>query len=177
MNRAAFLDRDGVINYKASEGRYVTRREEFRFIPGVEEAITSLNKAGYVVIVVTNQRCVARGLLTAQELRSIHEWMCRELADAGAVVAEVYVCPHEDDPPCNCRKPAPGMLLKAACAHGIDLTRSWLIGDSDSDIQAGRYANCRTVRILRRDELPRGNSDLFAESLLDATHQILKLGS
>jgi D-glycero-D-manno-heptose 1,7-bisphosphate phosphatase len=177
MNRAAFLDRDGVINYKAPEGQYVTCLEEFQFIPGVEEAIGSLNKAGYIVIVVTNQRCVAKGLLTAQGLDSIHEWMCQELADAGATIAGVYSCPHENEPPCGCRKPAPGMLLRAARVHEIDLTTSWLVGDSDIDIQAGRRASCRTARILERDEVAGGSADVFARSLLDATHQILKFGS
>src|SRR5258707_12121047 len=142
MNRAAFLDRDGVINYNAPEGQYVTCREKFQFIPGVEEAIASLNSAGYVVIVVTNQRCVAKGLLTAQGLDSLHEWMCRELAKAGAAITAVYYCPHESQPPCTCRKPAPGMLLSAARIHEIDLIKSWLVGDSDVDIQAGRHASC-----------------------------------
>jgi D-glycero-D-manno-heptose 1,7-bisphosphate phosphatase len=175
MNRAAFLDRDGVINYKAPEGQYVTCREQFQFIPKVEEAIASLNKAGYAVIVVTNQRCVAKGLLTAQELDSLHEWMRRELADAGAIIAGVYSCPHENEPPCSCRKPAPGMLLTAASAHNIHLSASWMIGDSDVDIEAGRNAGCRTVRILKLSEAQSGSADLFASSLLSATVKILEL--
>jgi len=175
MNKAAFLDRDGVINYKAPEGQYVTCREEFRFIPGVEEAIATLNEAGYLVIVVTNQRCIAKGLLTCAGLDSIHEWMCRELADAGAKVTEVYSCHHESEPPCSCRKPAPGMLLRAARVHEIDLTASWMVGDSEADVGAGQHAKCRTVRILNDGEIPSGGANLFARSLLHAAQQILKL--
>jgi D-glycero-D-manno-heptose 1,7-bisphosphate phosphatase len=177
MKKAAFLDRDGVINHKPPEGQYVTCREEFQFIPGVEEAIALLNNAGYVVVVVTNQRCVAKGLLTVETLDSIHEWMCRVLARAGAVIAGVYCCPHENAPPCSCRKPAPGMLLAAANAHNIHLASSWMIGDSEIDIQAGRNAGCKTVRILKMNEEEIGDPDFFAPSLLSATHKILQSSS
>jgi D-glycero-D-manno-heptose 1,7-bisphosphate phosphatase len=175
MKRAAFLDRDGVINQKAPEGQYVTCCEQFQFIPGVQEAIALLSRAGYSVIVVSNQRCVAKGLLAADKLQSMHDWMCRELANVGAPITAVYCCPHEEHPPCNCRKPAPGMLLTAACAHGIDLTASWMIGDSDIDIQAGKSAGCQTARILSNDEVTKSAADVLAPSLLSAVHKILQL--
>jgi histidinol-phosphate phosphatase family protein len=173
MKKAVFLDRDGVINRKPSEGQYVTRWEEMQILPGVGEAIALLIGAGYCVIVVSNQRCVAKGLLTVRELDSIHQRMCQELAAAGAVVTDVYYCPHETQPPCTCRKPAPGMLLAAAQAHQIDLTSSWMIGDSDSDMEAGRNAGCRTVRILNGDPVVSGVADVIAQSLLNAVHQML----
>ena len=175
MKKAAFLDRDGVINRKPPEGQYVTRWEELQFLPGVPEAIILLTEAGYEVFVVTNQRGVAKGLLTRDELESIHQRMCQELAGAGAVITKVYYCPHEKEPPCSCRKPAPGMLLTAARDHEIDLSSSWMIGDSDIDIDAGRNAGCKTVCIVRMESFENNGADLSAPSLIAAVHQILVL--
>ena len=176
MNKAAFLDRDGVINQKAStEDDYITRWEEMRILPGVVEAIALLNRASFRVIVVSNQRCVAKGLLTASELDSMHQRMCNELAAAGAKIDGVYYCPHEEQPPCSCRKPEPGMLLEAAVEHQVDLSSSWMIGDSEKDVEAGRSAGCKTARILRPQVSADGNADVLAPSLLEAVHQILRL--
>jgi D-glycero-D-manno-heptose 1,7-bisphosphate phosphatase len=173
MNRAAFLDRDGVINRKApTEDQYVTRWEEMEILPGVAQAISLLNRAGFLVIVVSNQRSVAKGLITNTQVDSIHQRMCDYLARAGAVIHAVYYCPHELDPPCGCRKPQPGMLLQAARTHNIDLTASWMIGDSDKDVEAGKNAGCRTARLLRSSEITTG-ADLVAQSLLEATHRVL----
>jgi D-glycero-D-manno-heptose 1,7-bisphosphate phosphatase len=175
MKKAAFLDRDGVINRKPPEGQYVTRWDEMQLLPGVSEAIFLLTGAGYSVFVVSNQRGVAKGLLTQDDLESIHQRMCQELAGAGAVITRVYYCPHEKQPPCSCRKPAPGMLLTAARDHEIDLSSSWMIGDSDIDVEAGRNAGCKTVRISQMEALENSGTDLSAPSLLDAVHQILAL--
>jgi D-glycero-D-manno-heptose 1,7-bisphosphate phosphatase len=173
MRRAAFLDRDGVINRKAREGEYVTRWEEVQILPGVPEAIALLNQAGYRVIVVSNQRCVAKGLITAADLEAMHRRMCDALADAGATIDAVYYCPHEPQPRCRCRKPQPGMLLDAAREHDIDLRASWMVGDSDIDVEAGRNAGCKTVRLVSSKERADGNADVVASSLLDAIQQIL----
>lgn len=175
MSRAVFLDRDGVINQKAARGKYITHWEDIHFLPGVVEAIALLNRAGFRVIVVTNQRCVAKGLITADELESIHERMRDALARAGANVETSYYCPHELQPPCACRKPRPGMLLEAARAHGIDLSASWMIGDSDKDVEAGRSAGCKTARLLSSRSAGNGKADLIARSLLEASRQILEL--
>lgn len=175
MKRAAFLDRDGVINLKPPEGQYVTRWEEMQFLPGVAEAISLLGGARFRVIVVTNQRCVAKGLLTVPELDMIHQRMCGELAAAGAVIDGIYYCPHEEEPPCRCRKPAPGLLFTAARAHQIDLAASWMIGDSDRDMEAGRKAGCRTARILKSHQVASGVADVSAHSLLDAVEKVLLL--
>jgi len=175
MNKAAFLDRDGVINRKAlTEEEYVTCWEEMRILPGVAQAIALLNRAGFLVIVVSNQRSVAKGLITEAELNSIHQRMCDELAGAGATIHGVYYCPHELEPACDCRKPQPGMLLRAARVHDIDLSVSWMIGDSDKDVEAGKSAGCRTVRVLRSYETENGRGDRVARSLLEATHKIFK---
>src|SRR5713226_6467880 len=148
MTRAVFLDRDGVINRKAPEGRYVTRWEDFHVLPGVVEAITLLNRAGFFVIVVTNQRCIAKGLMTAAELEEMHQRMTALLARAGATIDAIYYCSHEVEESCKCRKPAPGMMLDAARSHGMDLPASWMIGDSDIDVEAGKNAGCKTARLL-----------------------------
>jgi D-glycero-D-manno-heptose 1,7-bisphosphate phosphatase len=174
INRAAFLDRDGVINRKPPGDEYVTRWEDMHFLPGVAESIALLNQAGFRVIVVSNQRCVSNGLVTSHTLDSIHRQMCERLATAGAKIDAVYYCPHEKQPPCTCRKPAPGMLLAAARAYQIDLAASWVIGDSDIDVEAGRNAGCRTVRLVRINENERGSADVFSSSLLEAICQILR---
>src|SRR5208282_2376662 len=144
MKKAAFLDRDGVINRKAPEGQYVTRWVDMELLPGAREAIRLLNDAGFIVVVVSNQRCVAKGLITAEELESMHARMCREFHDAGATIDAVYYCPHDNQPPCGCRKPQPGMLFHAARVHNLLLSGSWMIGDSERDVQAGRNAGCNT---------------------------------
>src|SRR5271156_4170588 len=144
MSRAVFLDRDGVINQRPPEGEYVTRWEDFHILPRVAEGIALLNHARFSVIVVTNQRCIAKGLMTEVDLEKMHERMTDDLARAGASIDATFYCPHEIEPPCDCRKPAPGMLLSAALLHGIDLRTSWMIGDSDNDMEAGRKAGCRT---------------------------------
>src|SRR5579864_3458639 len=138
MNKAAFLDRDGVINRKPPEGQYVTKWEEMHFLPDVGTAIALLNRSGFRVFVVSNQRCVAKGLISSADLETLHQRMRDVMARAGATIDGVYYCPHEKEPPCSCRKPAPGMLLLAAQTHQVDLNASWMIGDSRIDVEAGR---------------------------------------
>ncbi len=173
MKKAAFLDRDGVLNRKAPEGQYVTRWEEMEFLPGATEAVRALNQAGYFVVVVSNQRCVAKGLITPADLESMHARMRDKFAAAGARIDAIYYCPHDFEPPCSCRKPHPGMLLEAARAHELDLAESWMIGDSSHDVEAGRSAGCRTARSIQESELSIG-ADVVTSSLLDAVHKILE---
>ena len=177
MHKAAFLDRDGVINRKAPEGHYVTRWEEMHFLPDAAAAIALLNQAAFRVIVVSNQRCVAKGLVTARELESIHERMCAAFVRAGATIDAVYYCPHEIQPPCRCRKPKPGLLLDASRAHDIDLAASWMIGDSAIDVEAGRNAGCKTALLVGSGETGRGNADVVAPSLFDAVRHVLQWGT
>ena len=183
MSRAVFLDRDGVINQSPPEGDYITRWEDFHILPGVAEGIALLNRAGVSVIVVTNQRGVAKGLMTEAALQQMHERMTGDLARAGAKIDATFYCPHDIEPRCDCRKPAPGMLLSAARLHGIDLRASWMIGDSDNDVEAGVSAGCKTARVIATDvssskrarisEAPI-TADISASSLLDAVRRILK---
>jgi D-glycero-D-manno-heptose 1,7-bisphosphate phosphatase len=175
MNKAVFLDRDGVINRKPPKGRYITRWEEMHLLQGVGEVIGLLNRAGFRVIVVSNQRCVAKGLVTVRELESLHQRMCQHLAAAGATIDGVYYCPHEKWPACGCRKPAPGMLLDAALKHQLDLPASWMVGDSEIDIAAGKSAGCKTALLLESGGTADGKADVVAPSLREAIYQILLL--
>ena len=175
MHKAIFLDRDGVINRKAmTEDDYVTSWEEMEILPGVAEAISLLNRSGFLVVVVTNQRAIAKGLITVAQLGAIHEQMCSYLATKGVKIDAVYYCPHELHPRCDCRKPEPGMLFDAARDHKIDLTRSWMIGDSEKDIEAGMRAGCKTVRVAPDGHSIESKADLVVDSLLAASHKILE---
>ena len=177
MSKAVFLDRDGVINRKAPEGEYVIRWQDMHFLSGVAQGIALLNQAGFLVVLVSNQRCVAKGLISAHDLELLHRRMQSELAAAGGIINSMYYCPHELEPRCECRKPAPGMLLAAARDHAIDLAASWMVGDSDHDVEAGRTAGCKTVLLKTSDVEASGwtrGEDLIAPSLLDAACQILR---
>jgi D-glycero-D-manno-heptose 1,7-bisphosphate phosphatase len=175
MRKAAFLDRDGVINRKAPDGQYITRWEDVEFLPRVAEAIALLNQARFSVVVISNQRCVAKGLLTVEHLELIHQRMIEHLAASHSVIRAIYYCPHDITAACACRKPAPGLLLQAAREHLIDLPNSWMVGDSDSDIQAGRNAGCKTVRILRSQVIPEIEPDLSVPSLFEAVQKLSQL--
>lgn len=145
--RFVFLDRDGVINRKMPEGAWVTTPAEFEMLEGAAAAIATLNRRDIRVVVVTNQRGIAVGLYSEAELASIHTHMQSLLADAGARVDAIYYCPHDRES-CACRKPKPGMLLQAFVDFpGADPTNSLLIGDSLSDIEAGRAVGMPTVFI------------------------------
>jgi D-glycero-D-manno-heptose 1,7-bisphosphate phosphatase len=137
----AFLDRDGTINEKAPEGEYVTSAAEFRYLPGAEDAIRLLADAGWRVVVVTNQRGIALGRMTAESVDEIH----RRLLELP--IAAVYVCPHEKGA-CDCRKPGTGLFLQAQRDFPeIDFGRSVVIGDAASDIAAGDALGCRTMLV------------------------------
>lgn len=145
--RAAFLDRDGVLNRKMPEGQYVTAPEEFELLPGAIPGLQLLAARGYRLIVVTNQRGVARRKLTLDGLSIIHRKMERLLAANGLALDAIYVCPHGSDE-CDCRKPEPGMLLRAFESFpGLVPGESVLFGDSTSDVEAARRAGVPAVRM------------------------------
>lgn len=151
--RAVFLDRDGTINvYKG----FLTNSNEFELLPGVAEAIQTINQSGYLCIVITNQPVIARGECTLEELEEIHNKMETELGKKGAYLDAIYVCPHHPEKgfqgereeykiQCNCRKPGIELFLQAASTYHIDLSDSYMIGDSESDILAGKKAGTKTV--------------------------------
>jgi D-glycero-D-manno-heptose 1,7-bisphosphate phosphatase len=173
MKKAAFLDRDGVINRKAPDGGYITRWEDFQILPGVSEAIALLNATGFQVIVASNQRGVAKGLYSIAALDEIHSQMRRALASGNARVDAVYYCPHDIFPPCTCRKPAPGMLLTAAIEHNIDLANSWMIGDSSTDVEAGKRAGCKSILLASRSDAAGLTPDFQMDSLLAAAKRVV----
>ena len=143
--RAVFLDRDGVLNRKAPEGSYIATLDQFELLPGALEAVAEFGRAGYLVIVVTNQRGVARGLVTLADLECIHDRLRARTLEAGGQIDHIYICPHDYSDNCECRKPHPGMILQAARDYCLELADSWVIGDSASDIEAGQRAGCRTI--------------------------------
>lgn len=145
--RAVFLDRDGTINV---ERDYLFRVEDFEFIEGAPEAIRSLREAGYLVVVVTNQSGVARGYFGLDDVERLHRHLQRGLARFGTAVDAFYVCPHHPrfGEECDCRKGSPGMLLRAAEEHRIDLGSSFMVGDKAADIEAGQRAGCTSLLVL-----------------------------
>lgn len=176
-----FLDRDGVINSPARPHEYITRREDFVILPGVYEALRLLRGAGFRIFVVTNQRCIARGIATSAEIDALHGWMTEDFAANGCFVDGVFVCPHGDDDNCDCRKPKPGLLvqvqrhLEEAEGVTVDKTHSWMIGDSVSDEQAGISYGVNTVLI--GGECSRGNDGrihITARDILDSSRKILE---
>ncbi len=150
LRPAAFLDRDGTINVKAPEGDYITAPDLVRLLPAAAAAVRRLNDLGALVLVVTNQRGIALGRMTAGDLAGVHRRLQELLAkEAGAHVDAFFACPH-DHGECECRKPQPGMLRDAMCAFpDIDAGRSVLIGDAPSDIAAGERAGLPAVQIGR----------------------------
>ena len=144
LHRAVFLDRDGTI---AKDVPYCRRVEDFEILPRVPDAIRLLNQAGYKVVVITNQAGLARGYFTQETLSSIHDKMTSELKKHGASIDAIYVCPHHPDEGCQCRKPSPTLLSRAATDIGLALDRSYMIGDDPKDVGAGKAAGCRTIRL------------------------------
>jgi D-glycero-D-manno-heptose 1,7-bisphosphate phosphatase len=144
---AVILDRDGVLNVKAPRAQYVTRPEEWEWMPGALDALRLFAEAGWRVLIVSNQAGIARGAMTEADLADVHERMVREAVEAGGRIDDIYVCPHGWDDGCSCRKPKPGMLLAAQREHDLDLTRTTFVGDDERDVQAADAAGARSVLI------------------------------
>jgi D-glycero-D-manno-heptose 1,7-bisphosphate phosphatase len=177
-----FLDRDGVINEKMPEGRYVTRWDEFHLLPGVAEAIAMLNRAGVRVVVVSNQRGVALGLYSSDDVGNLHAQLQQELSKTGAHLDGFYFCPHEKNQ-CRCRKPFGGMFEQAVAEFpSITAATSLMIGDSKSDMEFGRRLGMQTVFIEGDAERQgpgadeaRALADRRCKSLLEAVDEFLSI--
>jgi D-glycero-D-manno-heptose 1,7-bisphosphate phosphatase len=183
-SRAIFLDRDGTINVEID---YLHEPEKFQFEKFAPEALKQLQDNGFRLIVVTNQGAIGDNLYTLTDMNRTHAFMEAELARYGIHLSGIYYCPHRYDESCNCRKPAPGMLLTAQRELGIDMQQSWMIGDKLADIVAGKRAGVRTILVLtgyglkerkyledlekcvRNEQTP----DFFATTLVDAAEIIL----
>ena len=145
--RAIFLDRDGVINKEVS---YLSNPDDFEFIPGSIEALKILKQKGFLLIVITNQAGIARSYFTEKILKSIHDKMNSILKRNDVELDDIFFCPHHPNftGECDCRKPKPGMILKAKQKYNIDLQNSFMVGDTLIDIEAGLAAGCKTVLVL-----------------------------
>lgn len=160
MNRAIFLDRDGVINEERKD--YVKNPGEFKILEGVDKAIKLIRNNGYLVIIITNQSAVNRGLISENMLNIIHEQFQKYLKKSNTMVDGFYFCPHKPDEDCLCRKPKPEMIFSAAKYHNIDLKNSYFIGDSTKDFDAAKNAGCNGI-LLQEDQ-----------TLLDCILQLFK---
>lgn len=147
-SKALFLDRDGVINQKPPDHHYVTSVSELILLPGIEQAIHRAKAAGFLIIVVTNQRGISRGHFTEEILSQIHTHINSHLQKHQAAIDAFYYCHHDYHHQCDCRKPRPGLILKAAKDFRIDLSHSHLIGDSPSDIQAAAAAGIPSAHLI-----------------------------
>ena len=168
--RVVFLDRDGVLNEKL-EGDYVKSVDELKIFPEAFEALKLLRDNGYRLILITNQRGIARGLMTHEDLATVHGYLQSELARYGVALDAIYYCPH-DYGQCKCRKPEIGLLLEAEKHFEVDKSSSYMVGDSGSDIEAGRRYGVRTVSI--NNASARGDYD--CRDILSAARFILEKG-
>lgn len=145
MRPAIFLDRDGVINENRPD--HVRTWDQVHFLPGVFDALRRLAASDYALVVVTNQSAVGRGLMTSQALQQINDGIVARVRAEGGRIDALYCCPHRPDEGCACRKPKPGMLLQAAADLGIDLSRSFLVGDAVTDVEAALAAGSRPFMV------------------------------
>jgi D-glycero-D-manno-heptose 1,7-bisphosphate phosphatase len=188
--RAVFIDRDGTISEEVGYVNHVTR---YRVFPFAAEAVRTLNEAGWLAILVTNQAGVARGYFEESLVGEVHKVLAAELERGGARLDAIYYCPHHPtvgEPPyrldCDCRKPRPGLILRAASDFRLDLSRCWMVGDRYSDTELARNAGVRSAFVLTgygRGELDhqstgwRDQPDMVAENLLEAVRIIVGSGN
>lgn len=178
--KAIFLDRDGTVNKHKG---YITKPEDLELLKGIPEAINIFHDLGYLVIIVTNQPVIARGECTTDDLKKIHNRLETLLGEKGAFIDEIYYCPHHPDKgfpgeieelkiKCDCRKPEPGLLFKASDDFNIDLSKSYMVGDSERDIKAGKKAGCKVVSIGEFCEELYNESDMNAHNVYDFALQL-----
>lgn len=157
-DRAVFADRDGTL---IEDPGFLTDPDGVKLVPGAAEALADLRRRGFRLVVVSNQSGLARQLIRAEQATAVHERFVRELERYGVELDDVRYCPHLPEDGCACRKPLPGLLLDAASKLDVDLTRSFMVGDRDSDVEAGRRAGCTTI-LLSTDTGGPANPDHIA---------------
>lgn len=175
MHKAVFIDRDGVINQDL--GKYITKPEDFLFLPNAVEALKKLYKSEYKVIIITNQGGIGKGIYTKEDMEAIHEKMHKLLKEKDVEIDGLYYCPHHPNENCECRKPRIGMVKKAIKEHDIDVKNSFFIGDKTSDIKAGKDAGCKTFLVKTgyagHDKAYDAEPDFVVSDLLEAVNKIL----
>jgi D-glycero-D-manno-heptose 1,7-bisphosphate phosphatase len=167
MSHAIFLDRDGVINKHRTD--YVKNIQEFELLPDVQDYLKELLSLGFKLIIVTNQSAVNRGLLTTEELLIIHQYLVDKLARHDCQIVDIFFCPHMPNENCECRKPKVKMFLDAAKKHNIDLGNSWVVGDSQTDIQAANKIGCRSIKVATNTSLKRAVDIISDQSRIKNT--------
>lgn len=148
MCKAVFFDRDGVINEKAPDHDYIKNWDKFKLIPGIIDVMKYVQSQGYMIIIITNQRGIARGLMTIEDLLVIHENLKQELDNHEIFITDIFFCPHDIQDNCDCRKPRSGMILEALKKYEIDVAKSVLIGDSMADIIAANNLDITSILYL-----------------------------
>lgn len=148
-NKAIFLDRDGVINKNRDD--YVKSTKELEIFSNIGKEILKLKMKGFLIIVITNQSVINRKIITIRELEEIHSTIQKFLMKSKTSIDKFYFCPHRPDENCDCRKPKPGLILQAINEFSIDVSKSWMVGDSKTDIQAGEKAGCKTILLKKND--------------------------
>jgi len=149
--KAVFLDRDGVINEERKD--YVKKISEFKILKNVDRSVQLLKENNFLIIVITNQSAINRGIISEDTLNEIHQFLHEHMKKNNAALDGIYFCPHTPNENCQCRKPKPGMIIQAANDYDIDLNQSWFIGNSYNDLTAAKEAGCKGILIDETNDL------------------------
>ncbi len=172
--KAIFLDRDGVVN---KEVNYLFKKEDFEFIDGIFDACIYFQNLGYIIIIVTNQSGISRKYYTENDYQTVTRWMLRQFEDNGIEILNVLHCPHGPNSTCDCRKPKPGMFLKAKEQHNTDMEKSWLIGDKEVDVIAANAVGIENTILVRsghRIDESNSNARFILDSIQQSKQIIIK---
>jgi len=179
MDKVIFLDRDGVIN-RDRENEYVTSWSEFTFLPNVFKALRELRSLGYKAIIISNQAGIGKGLYTEERLSEITAKMIERIERNGGRIYSIHYCPHRDEDNCICRKPKTGLFKQALVGKAVDLRQTYIVGDTERDIEAGTRLGCKTILVLcgktKKAEETRNfkwRPDFIADDLLDAVRNVI----
>ena len=171
--KAIFLDRDGVIN---KEVNYLYKIENFEFINGIFESCLYFQNLGYIIIIITNQSGISREFYSDNDYQKLSAWMLEEFSKHGVIIQDTFYCPHGPESNCRCRKPKPGMFIEAKKKHNINMKESWMIGDSEIDIQSANGADIQNTILVRSGKKiigPTSNAKFILDSIRDAPNFIL----